>query len=109
MQNLPLQGIRVIDYSHFLAGPYVGRCLAAGLDRAAELTVRIVDGVDLNDPLADRLGVIADGLLRERGDRLEVALGFAAALERLLPGQQLVQHDAGCVNVCSSIDLPTSD
>ncbi|MFZ9551459.1 MAG: CaiB/BaiF CoA transferase family protein [Hylemonella sp.] len=29
MQNLPLQGIRVIDYSHFLAGPYVGRCLAA--------------------------------------------------------------------------------
>lgn len=29
MQNLPLMGIRVIDYSHFLAGPYVGRCLAA--------------------------------------------------------------------------------
>ncbi|WP_342132552.1 CaiB/BaiF CoA transferase family protein [Hydrogenophaga sp. OTU3427] len=29
MQALPLQGIRVIDYSHFLAGPYVGRCLAA--------------------------------------------------------------------------------
>ena len=29
MQDLPLQGIRVIDYSHFLAGPYVGRCLAA--------------------------------------------------------------------------------
>lgn len=29
MQNLPLKGIRVIDYSHFLAGPYVGRCLAA--------------------------------------------------------------------------------
>ena len=28
-QALPLQGIRVIDYSHFLAGPYVGRCLAA--------------------------------------------------------------------------------
>ncbi|NDY91221.1 CaiB/BaiF CoA transferase family protein [Ideonella livida] len=28
-QDLPLQGIRVIDYSHFLAGPYVGRCLAA--------------------------------------------------------------------------------
>lgn len=28
-QPLPLQGIRVIDYSHFLAGPYVGRCLAA--------------------------------------------------------------------------------
>ena len=27
-QALPLQGIRVIDYSHFLAGPYVGRCLA---------------------------------------------------------------------------------
>ena len=26
---LPLAGIRVIDYSHFLAGPYVGRCLAA--------------------------------------------------------------------------------
>jgi crotonobetainyl-CoA:carnitine CoA-transferase CaiB-like acyl-CoA transferase len=25
----PLAGIRVIDYSHFLAGPYVGRCLAA--------------------------------------------------------------------------------
>lgn len=28
-QALPLQGIRVIDYSHFLAGPYVSRCLAA--------------------------------------------------------------------------------
>jgi crotonobetainyl-CoA:carnitine CoA-transferase CaiB-like acyl-CoA transferase len=28
-QTLPLAGIRVIDYSHFLAGPYVGRCLAA--------------------------------------------------------------------------------
>lgn len=25
----PLEGIRVVDYSHFLAGPYVGRCLAA--------------------------------------------------------------------------------
>ena len=25
MQDLPLKGIRVIDYSHFLAGPYVGR------------------------------------------------------------------------------------
>jgi crotonobetainyl-CoA:carnitine CoA-transferase CaiB-like acyl-CoA transferase len=29
MQQLPLDGIRVVDYSHFLAGPYVGRCLAA--------------------------------------------------------------------------------
>jgi len=28
-QPLPLSGLRVIDYSHFLAGPYVGRCLAA--------------------------------------------------------------------------------
>jgi crotonobetainyl-CoA:carnitine CoA-transferase CaiB-like acyl-CoA transferase len=28
-QPLPLKGIRVIDYSHFLAGPYMGRCLAA--------------------------------------------------------------------------------
>lgn len=28
-QNLPLAGIRVIDYSHFLAGPYLSRCLAA--------------------------------------------------------------------------------
>lgn len=28
-QPPPLAGIRVIDYSHFLAGPYVGRCLAA--------------------------------------------------------------------------------
>jgi crotonobetainyl-CoA:carnitine CoA-transferase CaiB-like acyl-CoA transferase len=27
-QALPLAGIRVVDYSHFLAGPYVGRCLA---------------------------------------------------------------------------------
>lgn len=25
----PLEGIRVIDYSHFLAGPYLSRCLAA--------------------------------------------------------------------------------
>lgn len=28
-QALPLAGIRVVDYSHFLAGPYVSRCLAA--------------------------------------------------------------------------------
>ncbi|MBV8620488.1 MAG: CoA transferase [Curvibacter sp.] len=28
-QARPLAGLRVIDYSHFLAGPYVGRCLAA--------------------------------------------------------------------------------
>ena len=28
-QALSLAGIRVIDCSHFLAGPYVGRCLAA--------------------------------------------------------------------------------
>ncbi|MGJ7574688.1 CaiB/BaiF CoA transferase family protein [Variovorax sp. RB2P76] len=28
-QARPLAGFRVIDYSHFLAGPYVGRCLAA--------------------------------------------------------------------------------
>ena len=29
LQQRPLEGLRVIDYSHFLAGPYVGRCLAA--------------------------------------------------------------------------------
>ena len=28
-QPLPLQGIRVIDYSHFLAGPHISRCLSA--------------------------------------------------------------------------------
>ncbi|MGE0313660.1 MAG: CaiB/BaiF CoA transferase family protein [Lautropia sp.] len=28
-QPPPLDGVRVVDYSHFLAGPYVGRCLAA--------------------------------------------------------------------------------
>jgi len=28
-QELPLAGIRVIDYSHFLACPYLSRCLAA--------------------------------------------------------------------------------
>jgi crotonobetainyl-CoA:carnitine CoA-transferase CaiB-like acyl-CoA transferase len=28
-QPLPLTGIRVIDYSHFLAGPFLSRCLAA--------------------------------------------------------------------------------
>jgi len=28
-QPLPLTGVRVIDYSHFLAGPHMGRCLAA--------------------------------------------------------------------------------
>lgn len=28
-RGLPLAGIRVIDYSHFLAGPHMSRCLAA--------------------------------------------------------------------------------
>jgi len=28
-QPLPLTGVRVIDYSHFLAGPHMSRCLAA--------------------------------------------------------------------------------
>ncbi|AYQ92924.1 CoA transferase [Burkholderia gladioli] len=28
-QLQPLKGIRVVDYTHFLAGPYVSRCLAA--------------------------------------------------------------------------------
>jgi len=28
-QARPLEGFRVIDYSHFLAGPYLSRCLAA--------------------------------------------------------------------------------
>jgi crotonobetainyl-CoA:carnitine CoA-transferase CaiB-like acyl-CoA transferase len=28
-QSLPLAGFRVIDYSHFLAGPHMSRCLAA--------------------------------------------------------------------------------
>lgn len=28
-QPLPLKGIRVVDYTHFLAGPYLSRCLAA--------------------------------------------------------------------------------
>lgn len=29
VQALPLAGIRVIDYSHFLAGPHMSRCLSA--------------------------------------------------------------------------------
>jgi crotonobetainyl-CoA:carnitine CoA-transferase CaiB-like acyl-CoA transferase len=29
IQPLPLAGIRVIDYSHFLAGPHISRCLSA--------------------------------------------------------------------------------
>jgi crotonobetainyl-CoA:carnitine CoA-transferase CaiB-like acyl-CoA transferase len=28
-QPLPLAGVRVIDYSHFLAGPHISRCLSA--------------------------------------------------------------------------------
>nr|WP_294529535.1 CoA transferase [uncultured Rhodopila sp.] len=28
-QPLPLTGVRVVDYSHFLAGPFLSRCLAA--------------------------------------------------------------------------------
>ena len=28
-QPLPLTGVRVVDYSHFLAGPHMSRCLAA--------------------------------------------------------------------------------
>ena len=28
-QPLPLSGIRVVDYSHFLAGPFMSRCLSA--------------------------------------------------------------------------------
>ncbi len=27
-QDLPLAGIKVVDYSHFLAGPFISRCLA---------------------------------------------------------------------------------
>ena len=27
--DLPLKGVRVVDYSHFLAGPFMGRCMAA--------------------------------------------------------------------------------
>ncbi len=27
-QPLPLAGLRVVDYTHFLAGPYLSRCLA---------------------------------------------------------------------------------
>ena len=29
IQDLPLKGVRVIDYSHFLAGPHMSRCLSA--------------------------------------------------------------------------------
>lgn len=29
IKNLPLKGVRVIDYSHFLAGPHMSRCLSA--------------------------------------------------------------------------------
>ncbi len=29
VQPLPLTGVRVVDYSHFLAGPFLSRCLAA--------------------------------------------------------------------------------
>jgi crotonobetainyl-CoA:carnitine CoA-transferase CaiB-like acyl-CoA transferase len=29
IQSLPLKGVRVIDYSHFLAGPHMSRCLSA--------------------------------------------------------------------------------
>ena len=29
IQSKPLAGIRVVDYTHFLAGPYLSRCLAA--------------------------------------------------------------------------------
>jgi crotonobetainyl-CoA:carnitine CoA-transferase CaiB-like acyl-CoA transferase len=28
-QPLPLEGIQVVDYSHYLAGPHMSRCLAA--------------------------------------------------------------------------------
>jgi len=28
-QNLPLNGVKVVDYSHFLAGPFLSRALAA--------------------------------------------------------------------------------
>jgi crotonobetainyl-CoA:carnitine CoA-transferase CaiB-like acyl-CoA transferase len=29
IQSKPLEGIRVVDYTHFLAGPYLSKCLAA--------------------------------------------------------------------------------
>ena len=28
-QALPLDGVKVVDYSHYLAGPHISRCLAA--------------------------------------------------------------------------------
>ena len=47
MQALPLNGIRVVDYSHFLAGPYVGRCLAALGAEGVPVYVRRPRGRDI--------------------------------------------------------------
>jgi crotonobetainyl-CoA:carnitine CoA-transferase CaiB-like acyl-CoA transferase len=44
-QPLPLTGLRVIDYSHFLAGPHMSRCLSAmGADVSGRRPVTPVAG-----------------------------------------------------------------
>jgi len=48
-QALPLAGIRVVDCSHFLAGPYVGRCLAALGAEVVKVEVQ-----SLHDPGGDK-------------------------------------------------------
>lgn len=61
--RLPLQGIRVVDYSHFLAGPYMSRCLAAlGAD---VIKVERPDGGDPGRVLAYMVGDVSGYFLQQ--------------------------------------------
>ena len=82
MQARPLEGIRVVDYSHFLAAPYVGRCLAAlGADvikvdkKAQTLTLQGVERkVTLKVKDAEQLNAV------EKGDQVEGVYADAVAI-----------------------------
>ena len=90
MQDRPLEGIRVVDYSHFLAGPFVSRNLAAlgaGLVEGREVTAYpgILDGQA--DIRLSSAAVVRDGtFITSRGPG--TALDFALTLIETLCGRE---------------------
>ena len=70
---LPLAGVRVIDYSHFLAGPHLSRCLAA-MRRPAPLMGQH------NRTIAADLGLTAQGIAALQADGVLYAEEAVATL-----------------------------